>query len=84
MKRLQMHLNFSVMLLTCGTMIVPWNIVSEEGRLLLEGFMMESANSCGYSLTIMSCVLNFLVEILLILTQALARVVKLRATPLFA
>jgi hypothetical protein len=52
---------------------VPWYIVSEKGRLLLDGFIMESTNSCGYSLCIRSCfirILNFVVEILLILTYS--------------
>jgi hypothetical protein len=35
-----------------GIMTMPWYIVSEEGRLLHNGFIMESVNSFGYSLNI--------------------------------
>jgi hypothetical protein len=44
----------------------PWGIVSKEGRLLLGGFIMETTIYCGYQIT--SYILNFLIEILLILT----------------
>jgi hypothetical protein len=52
-------------------MTVSWYIVSEEGGLLLDGFSMESTNSCWYPLRIMSSLLNLIVEILLILTYNL-------------
>jgi hypothetical protein len=35
-------------------MTVPWDILSEEGRLILDGFIMETTNSCGYSISIKS------------------------------
>jgi hypothetical protein len=43
--------------------------VSEEARFLADGFITESTNSFGYSLSTRSClVFNFVVEIPLILT----------------
>lgn len=46
--------------------------LSEEGWLLFDGFITESMNFCGYSLSIRSSyILNFLVEIILILTYDL-------------
>jgi hypothetical protein len=44
--------------------------VSEEGQILVDGFITESTYSFGYSLSIRSCLIffNFVVEILLILT----------------
>jgi hypothetical protein len=41
LKRFHMCPNFPEMPLTCGIMVVPWNIVSEEGQLLIDGFVME-------------------------------------------
>jgi hypothetical protein len=55
-------------------MTVHWYTVFQEGSLLLDDFIMESTNSCGYSLSIkqiMSYVFNFVVEILLLLTHDL-------------
>lgn len=37
---------FSEAPLTYGMMTIPWYTVSEEGRLLLDGFVVESTNSC--------------------------------------
>jgi hypothetical protein len=71
LKRFPMRLNFSEIPLTCGLMPVPWYIVSEEGRLLIYNFSMESTNSCGYPLRIMSSLLKLFVEILLIVTYGL-------------
>jgi hypothetical protein len=34
----------------------PWYMISEEGWLYLDSFIMEPANSCGYLLSIRSCV----------------------------
>jgi hypothetical protein len=36
---------------------MPWYTVTEEERLLLDCFIMESTNSCGYSLSIRSCLM---------------------------
>jgi hypothetical protein len=41
--------------LTYGMTTVPWYTVSEEGRLLIDGFITESTNSFGYSLNVRSC-----------------------------
>jgi hypothetical protein len=49
--------------LTYGIMTMPWNVVSEKGQLLLNGFIKESTNSCGHSLSIRSC-LMFLISLL--------------------
>jgi hypothetical protein len=50
-------------------MTVPWYIISEEGWLLLKGFIMVSEFLWVFiKCQIMSYVVNFLVEILLILT----------------
>jgi hypothetical protein len=46
-------------------------IASKEGRFLVDGYIIQSKNSFGYSLSIMSYVLNCIVEILLILTYDL-------------
>jgi hypothetical protein len=54
-------------------MTVASYIVSEVGRLLPDDFVMESVNSCGYSLSIILCLnaFNIPVEILLSLTYDL-------------
>jgi hypothetical protein len=59
---LQMHLNFSGVPLAYGIMTMPW-YVTEEGRLLLDGFITESVNSYAYSLSIRSCHM-FLISLL--------------------
>jgi hypothetical protein len=51
-------------------MTVPWYIVSEDGRLSLDGFIMESLR-VFLKHQIMSYVLNFVVETLLNLTYDL-------------
>jgi hypothetical protein len=58
-----MHLNFTEIPLTYKIMTVPCYVVSEEGQLLLEGFIMELMNSYGHSVNIRSC-LMFLVSLL--------------------
>jgi predicted aconitase len=45
-KRLPVRLNFSETPLTYGTVTVPWCAISEKGRLLPDGSIMESTNSC--------------------------------------
>jgi hypothetical protein len=53
-------LNYSyywIITLTCEIMTVPWYIVSEERRFLVGGFITESTNSFGYSLSIRSCLM---------------------------
>jgi hypothetical protein len=54
-------------------MTALWYIVSEERQLLLDGFIMQSSNSCGLFTmhNIMSYVLNSLPEIVLILLHNL-------------
>jgi hypothetical protein len=61
--RFRTCLNFSEVPLTCGIMTVPRYVVSEERRLLLDSFIMESTNSCGYSLSIWSYLI-FLISLL--------------------
>jgi hypothetical protein len=80
-----MRLNFSEIPVTYGIRTVPWYIVSEERLLLLDGFIMESTNSCGYSLSIISCLI-FLIPLLKSYWpwhMTLAGLIKLRTTPLF-
>jgi hypothetical protein len=71
LKWFPMHLNFSEIPLTYGILTMPWYIVCEEGRLLLCDFIMESSEIFWIFIKhqIISYVLNFLVEILLILTN---------------
>jgi hypothetical protein len=69
-----MSLNFSEIPLIYGTMNVPWHIIS-EGRSILDGFIMDGVNEFLWVFIthqIMSYVLHFLAEILLILTYDLA------------
>jgi hypothetical protein len=40
-------------------MTVPWYIVSEEGRFLVDGFVTASTISFGYSLSIRPCLILF-------------------------
>jgi hypothetical protein len=47
-----MRLNFSEIPLTYGMMTVPWYIVSDVEWLFLDGFIIKSINSCGYSLSV--------------------------------
>jgi heme A synthase len=66
-----MSLNFSEIPLTYGTMNMPWHIISEEGQSILDGFIMDRVNEFLWVFImhqIMSYVLHFLAEILLILT----------------
>jgi hypothetical protein len=55
--------DFSEITLTYGIIAKSWYIVSEERRLLLDGFIAESANSCWYSIIIRSCFLFFAILI---------------------
>jgi hypothetical protein len=52
LKWFPMQLNFLELPSTYMLLTVPWYIISEKGQLLLEGFIMESTNSFGYSLSI--------------------------------
>jgi hypothetical protein len=65
LKRFPKHLNFLEMPLTYGIMAMTWYIVSEDGRLLVDGFIMESINSCGYSLSISKEIKNIRHDLLL-------------------
>jgi hypothetical protein len=63
LKWFPMHRNFLEMPLTCGIMTLPWNILSEKGRSFLPGFIVESIDPCGYSLSIRLCFM-FLISLL--------------------
>jgi hypothetical protein len=66
-------------------MSAPWYVLSEEGRFLLDSFIIESTNSCWYSWSIGSC-LMFLISLLKSFWSwhmILARLTKLWTTPLF-
>jgi hypothetical protein len=54
LKLFPMRPNFWEIPLTYGIVTVPEYILSEEGWLLLDGFIMEPKNSRGYSLSITS------------------------------
>jgi hypothetical protein len=57
LKRFPIRLNLSEIPWTYEIMAVTWCILFEEGRLLLDGFNVESTNSCWYSLSVRSCLL---------------------------
>jgi hypothetical protein len=60
LKWFSMCLKFSEIFLIYGKMTVPWYIVPEEGRFPLNGFIMESTNYFGYSLSIRPCFVFFI------------------------
>jgi hypothetical protein len=84
LKRFPMCLNFSEVPLTYGIMTVPWYTLS-EGRFLAAGFITESTNSFGYSLSVRSCLmfLNSLLKYFWFWHMTFARLAKLWATPPF-